>query len=85
MPVHREVCTRECQKHIGTFVLPESGIPCMLYGRRMSVSCSHYRINSLSKITVNAVSVIIIMLPAIIIVFFWLEIYPPAAVLPPLR
>jgi uncharacterized protein with PQ loop repeat len=38
-----------------------------------------------SKIPVTAILAIIIGLLAIVINFFWLEIFPPAAVLPPIR
>jgi hypothetical protein len=38
-----------------------------------------------SKIPASAVIVIIIVLLAIIISFFWLEIFPPAEVLPPIK
>jgi hypothetical protein len=41
--------------------------------------------NSQSKIPVTAILAIIVGLLAIIISFFWLEIFPRAAVLPPIR
>jgi len=50
------------------------------------VSVAHTPVQkACQKITVNAVSVIIIMLPAIIIVFFWLDIFPPPEILTPIK